>query len=79
MAGFVEERRELKHCYFRIVESEDRALKLRCKATWAREGDAKLRNTISKLENAEWVIVEDEEEIIKMIVGFYESLQILGR
>lgn len=64
-ADLLEERRELKQLYFRILESKDIALRLKCKTTWAREGDAntklfhrllnarKSRNTISKLENAE--------------------------
>lgn len=61
-------------------------MKLKCKSIWAREGDVnttlfhrllsarRTRNTISKLETEEGAIFDDEEEITKKIVEFYEKL-----
>ena len=80
-----EERRGLKRRHFSLMEREDRALKLKCKSIWVREGDAntklfhrllsarRTRNTISKLEIEEGAILEDEEEIIKKIVVLHEK------
>lgn len=81
-----EERRLLKHRLFSLIGKEDRASKLRCKSTWAREGDAytkifhrllsvrRTRNSISKLESDDGIALEDEEKCSKIIVEFYMKL-----
>ncbi|XP_062096225.1 uncharacterized protein LOC133802004 [Humulus lupulus] len=80
------ERSKVKGEWQQIVLEEERSVWFKVKCQWAKEGDAnsklfhgilsarKARNFISRLEEEDGTVLENEVDIEKAIVGFYSSL-----
>ena len=81
-----EERYTVRTILEKTVLEEDRALRMKSKFTWAREGDAstklfhsllnarKAKNIITNLELDDGSIVDSEDVIVQEIMGFFQKL-----
>ena len=81
-----EERYVAKTIPKKTILEEDRALRMKSKFTWAREGDAntklfhsllnarKAKNVITKLELDDGSIVDSEDDIVREITSFFQKL-----
>ena len=80
-----EDRYMVKTILEKTILEEDRALRMKSKFTWAREGDAtpnffsllnarKAKNTITKLELDDGSFVDSEDDIVREITGFFQKL-----
>ena len=81
-----EERYVAKTILEKAILEEDRALQMKSKFTWAREGDAntklfhsllnarKAKNVITKLELDDGSFVDSEDDIVREITGFFQKL-----
>ena len=70
----------------KILLEEERALRMKTKFTWAKEGDAntklfhslmnarKAKNVISKLELEDGSFIDREEEVVREVTGFFQRL-----
>ena len=70
----------------KILLEEERASRLKTKVIWAKQGDAntklfhclmnarKAKNVITKLELEDGSFVDKEEDIVREITGFFQSL-----
>ena len=79
-----EERYVVKTILEKTLLEEERALQLKSKFTWSREGHAnsklfhsllnarKAKNAITKLELDDGSIVDSEEDIVQEITGFFQ-------
>ena len=81
-----EDRYVVKTILAKTILYEERALRMKTKFSWAREGDAnsklfhslmnvrKAKNVISKLELDDGSIVDSEDDIVREITDFFQKL-----
>ena len=81
-----DERFLLKSNLEKFILDEERALRMKSKFIWAKEGDAnsklfhslmnarKAKNSITKLESEDGRLVESEEDIVQEITSFFRNL-----
>ena len=81
-----EERSMVKGKLERILMQEERAVRMKSKITWAKEGDAntnlfhrlmnalKAKNVITRLEVEDGIVVDNEVDIVQVISDFFSTL-----